>query len=118
MKIVADAEELESLEKLSDAELCALVRDGFSKFRRGRDKDPDAEDEPDVGGLKHGAPSNASLESGASRTANRNPGATDSARAAIQHTQDVARQAYEARLQEDERIAEAEKLVPGIGRLR
>jgi hypothetical protein len=117
VKIVADAEELESLEGLSDADLVKLVRDGFSKFRRGRDSDPDAEDdETDEGGLRHGAPSKATLETQGSRSGNVNPGgATDSAMAAA--TRAAALQAYDARLREDERTAEAAKLIPGYGRL-
>lgn len=121
MKIVADAEELEALEGLSDAELVKLVRDGFSKFRRGRDKeDPEAEDEPDVGGLRHGAPSNATLETGASRTANRNPGASDSA----QRLRELG--LSESRIQEilsqpsnvsDADRTAADKLIPNLRRL-
>lgn len=40
MKIVADAEELGELEKLSDAELVKLVREGFQQFRQGADDMP------------------------------------------------------------------------------
>jgi hypothetical protein len=121
MKIqLIDANELKSLEGLSDAELLKLVRDGFKEFRASgkADADPDAEDEPDVGGLRHGAPSKSTLETPASQRAGTLRATEDRARRAdIERTQAAARQMHDARIAQDARDEEAESIIPGYRRL-
>jgi hypothetical protein len=121
VKIVADAEELKSLEGLSDADLVKLVRDGFKKFRAGRDDSEaeDGEDPPaDPSGAGHGGRSKATLETTASQRAGTIRATEDSAqRAAIERTQAAARQIHEANIAQDARDDEAATIIHNYNRL-
>lgn len=117
MKMSLSADELDELEGMSDADLTKTIRDSLAAYRTKRSEaEDDAEDPPaDPSSAGHGGRTTSTLETGRSRSGNVNPGARDSA--AVLATQESARQTHEARLRQDERDAEAEKLIPGYRRL-
>ena len=113
VKMTLSADELDEFEGMSDADLTKVIRDSLASFRAKRAEDD--LDEADPSTPAHGGRSTSTLETGRSRSGNVNPGgATDSA---ISATQDAARQTHEARLRQNERDTEAERLIPGYRRL-
>jgi len=118
VKINLNSDELDDLEQLSDGDLAELVRGALKKFRGKSKAGAEAEDdlaEADPSTAGHGGRSESTLETTASQRAGTIRATED--RAMVQQTHDAARLLHESRLQQDERDAEAAKLIPSYRRL-
>jgi hypothetical protein len=110
-----DAEELDELEGLSDADLAALIRAALAKFRGGK---RNAEDDVETGTPSKGGPSAATLETVASQRANTSA-ANDSAQRLREQglSERRIREILHPSSASAADRAGAAKLIPGLDRL-
>jgi hypothetical protein len=121
MKMSLSAEELDEFDGMDDESLTKVIRDSLAKFRSKRGAKDNDLDDADTGGLEHSGRSTGTLETPASQRANTNTVAAA----------DSAQRLREMGLS-DRRIREimnpsttsaadrraADKLIPGLGRLK